>query len=352
MALDVRLAVVLGDEAARVGLVAQNAVAAGAQVVLDAGFTPVGYQDSLGMGADVIVHSSTKTMDGQGRVMGGAILGRFDYIDGPVKQLMRHTGPALSPFNAWTLLKGLETMRLRVDASVASALRIAEFLEADPRVRWTKYPFITSHPQYDLATKQMSGGGTVVPTGPLGQGLSTAVGMALAERALAAEFGDDLVDHRTWVFAGDGCLMEGISQEAIALAGHLKLGRLIVLWDNNDITIDGAVSLSDSTDQLKRFEASGWRTLSCDGHNPADIDRVHLQGLAPGEGEQALQGLAEIVPPLHHEVEALALERHEVEPEGVVEVVVEPGTDVARATGQGHAEPSVLGEHPRHGRQP
>ena len=114
------------------------------------------------MGADVIVYSGTKHIDGQGRVMGGAVLGEQEYIDGPVQTLMRHTGPALSPFNAWTMLKGLETMRLRLDASVASALRIAEFLEADPRVAWVKYPFLQSHPQYELAKAQMSGGGTVV----------------------------------------------------------------------------------------------------------------------------------------------------------------------------------------------
>ncbi|HRO15397.1 MAG TPA: transketolase, partial [Paracoccus sp. (in: a-proteobacteria)] len=104
-----------------------------------------------------------------------------------------------------------------------------------------------------------------------------AVGFVMAEEKMRAEFGADLCDHRTWVIAGDGCLMEGISHEAIALAGHQRLGRLIVLWDDNGITIDGAVSLSDSTDQLKRFEASGWRTLSCDGHDPADIDRALAQ---------------------------------------------------------------------------
>ncbi|WP_299358419.1 transketolase [uncultured Paracoccus sp.] len=124
------------------------------------------------------------------------------------------------------------------------------------------------HPEYGHAD------GVETTTGPLGQGLATAVGFAMAEAKMRAEFGADLCDHRTWVIAGDGCLMEGISQEAIALAGHLKLGRLIVLWDDNDITIDGAVSLSDSTDQIKRFEASGWRTLRCDGHDPADIHRA------------------------------------------------------------------------------
>ena len=142
--------------------VCELAHAAGAKVVLDNVFATPLLQKGLDLGADVIVYSGTKHIDGQGRVMGGAVLGDTEYIDGPVQTLMRHTGPALSPFNAWTLLKGLETMRLRVDHSVASALRIAEFLQEDPRVAWVKYPFLQSHPQYDLATRQMSGGGTVL----------------------------------------------------------------------------------------------------------------------------------------------------------------------------------------------
>jgi len=109
--------------------------------------------------------------------------------------------------------------------------------------------------------------GIEMTTGPLGQGISTAVGMALAERHLAAEFGGDIVDHYTYVLASDGDLMEGISQEAIALAGHLKLNRMIVLFDDNGISIDGAISLSDSVDQVKRFEAAGWAAERIDGHN-------------------------------------------------------------------------------------
>ncbi|PCD77688.1 transketolase [Pseudothioclava arenosa] len=111
-------------------------------------------------------------------------------------------------------------------------------------------------------------------TGPLGQGISTAVGMAMAEQSLQARYGQKIQNHRTWVIAGDGCLMEGISQEAIGLAGMQELSNLIVLWDNNDITIDGRVSISDKTDQRARFEASGWTVLACDGHDPVDIDRA------------------------------------------------------------------------------
>ena len=116
--------------------------------------------------------------------------------------------------------------------------------------------------------------GVETTTGPLGQGIATAVGMALAERHLNARFGDDLVDHHTWVLAGDGCLMEGVSQEAITLAGHLKLNRLIVLFDDNAVTIDGGTDLSDSTDQLKRFEAAGWATAAIDGHDEVAIDQA------------------------------------------------------------------------------
>ncbi|MGR3572570.1 transketolase [Brevirhabdus sp.] len=111
-------------------------------------------------------------------------------------------------------------------------------------------------------------------TGPLGQGLANSVGFALAEEVQRAQWSKKIVDHHTYVIAGDGCLMEGVSQEAIALAGRQKLSKLIVLWDNNGITIDGKVALSDGTDQLKRFEASGWSVFSCDGHDPEDIDRA------------------------------------------------------------------------------
>jgi transketolase len=109
--------------------------------------------------------------------------------------------------------------------------------------------------------------GVETTTGPLGQGLANSVGFAMAERHLAARYGADLVDHRTWVIAGDGCLMEGVSQEAIALAGRYQLNKLTVLWDDNAITIDGAVSLSDATDQKARFKAAGWAVKVIDGHD-------------------------------------------------------------------------------------
>jgi transketolase len=124
--------------------------------------------------------------------------------------------------------------------------------------------------------------GVECTTGPLGQGLAMAVGMALAERHLNATFGDDLIDHRTWVVAGDGCLMEGINHEAIGLAGHLKLGRLIVLWDDNRITIDGSTDLSTSEDIPARYRAAGWHIEACDGHDYADISRAIAAAMAEG----------------------------------------------------------------------
>jgi transketolase len=121
------------------------------------------------------------------------------------------------------------------------------------------------HPEYGHAP------GIETTTGPLGQGLANGVGMALAERMLAARFGADIVDHYTYVFVGDGCLMEGISQEAISLAGHLRLAKLVVLFDDNEISIDGATSLTSGDDQMARFRASGWHVQAIDGHDPAAI---------------------------------------------------------------------------------
>jgi len=124
------------------------------------------------------------------------------------------------------------------------------------------------HPEYGHAP------GIETTTGPLGQGIANAVGMAIAERHLNARFGDDIVNHKTYVIASDGDLMEGISHEAISIAGHLNLRNLIVLFDNNGITIDGKTSLADSTDTIERFQAADWNTISIDGHNAAEVTRA------------------------------------------------------------------------------
>ena len=124
------------------------------------------------------------------------------------------------------------------------------------------------HPEYGYLP------GIETTTGPLGQGITNSVGFALAEKMLAERFGSDLVDHYTYVIAGDGCLMEGISHEAISLAGHLKLNKIIVLWDDNGITIDGHTDVAVSDDQLARFQASGWDTAACDGHDPDAIEKA------------------------------------------------------------------------------
>ena len=127
------------------------------------------------------------------------------------------------------------------------------------------------HPEYGHA------GGIETTTGPLGQGIANSVGFAMAEEILRARFGRKIVDHHTYVIAGDGCLMEGVSQEAITLAGRHRLGKLIVFWDNNNITIDGPVTLSDTTDQPQRFRSAGWAVIEVDGHDPDAIDAAIIR---------------------------------------------------------------------------
>ncbi len=145
-----------------IATVSRLAHAAGATVVVDNVFATPVFSRPLEHGADVVVYSATKHVDGQGRVLGGAILGSTDYVRGPVQTLLRNTGPSLSPFNAWVLLKGLETMSVRVRHQAASALTLARWLEEQPGVARVRYPFLESHPQHDLARAQQTGGGTVV----------------------------------------------------------------------------------------------------------------------------------------------------------------------------------------------
>src|SRR5690606_4730721 len=145
-----------------VAAVTELAHRAGALVILDNVFATPVLQRPLELGVDVVVYSATKHIDGQGRVLGGAILGPADYVYGPVQTMLRNTGPSLSAFNAWVLLKGLETLAVRVRAQTAAALDLARWLEEEPAVARVHYPFLESHPQHALATAQMKGGGTVV----------------------------------------------------------------------------------------------------------------------------------------------------------------------------------------------
>ncbi|MEE8603598.1 O-succinylhomoserine sulfhydrylase [Euzebya tangerina] len=145
-----------------IAAVAELAHAAGATVIVDNIFASPVFQKPLDLGADVVVYSTTKHMDGQGRTMGGMILGTETFIAEQVQPFMRHTGPIISPFNAWVVLKSLETMRLRVEHMAASALTVGEWLEGDTRVERVWFPWLDSHPQAELARQQMSGGGTVV----------------------------------------------------------------------------------------------------------------------------------------------------------------------------------------------
>ena len=142
--------------------VSKLAKAAGALVIVDNVFATPLLQRPLALGADIVVYSATKHIDGQGRCLGGAILGTTEFIHGALGPYLRHTGPALSPFNAWTLVKGLETLELRVERHVQNATKVARFLEGEKRVKRVLYPGLESHPQHKLAMKQMQAGGTVV----------------------------------------------------------------------------------------------------------------------------------------------------------------------------------------------
>ncbi|MCG2803092.1 MAG: O-succinylhomoserine sulfhydrylase [Cellulomonas sp.] len=145
-----------------IAAVSEMAHAAGATVVVDNVFATPVLSKPLTLGADVVVYSATKHIDGQGRVLGGAILGPQEFIGGPVQLMIRNTGPSMSPFNAWVLLKGLETMSLRVRHQTAAALELATWLETQPGVARVRYPYLPSHPQHALALAQQTGGGTVV----------------------------------------------------------------------------------------------------------------------------------------------------------------------------------------------
>jgi len=200
--------------------VCELAHAAGAQVVVDNVFATPLLQRPMDMGADIVVYSATKHIDGQGRVLGGAILGPEEYINDQVQTLMRHTGPSLSPFNAWVLLKGLETLRLRVDHQCTAALRLAQWLEADQRVGQVRYPHLPSHPQYDLAKRQMSAGGTVITfeLAPAA-GDPQAIAFALLDGLRVIDISNNLGDAKSMVTHPSTTTHRRLTPEARAAAG-------------------------------------------------------------------------------------------------------------------------------------
>lgn len=150
------------QELVDIAAVCELAHAAGARVIVDNVFATPVLQRPLELGADVVVYSTTKHLDGQGRTLGGVILGSTEFVHEDLRPLMRHTGPTMSPFNAWVVLKSLETLRLRVEHQSAAALRLAQWLEDHPQVEGVRYPMLDSHPQHDLAKAQMAGGGSIV----------------------------------------------------------------------------------------------------------------------------------------------------------------------------------------------
>ena len=177
-------------------------------------------QRPLELGADIVVYSATKHIDGQGRVLGGAILGPQDYIDGDVQTLMRHTGPSMSPFNAWVLVKGLETLRLRVEHQCAVAARLAAWLEQHPRVAGVRYPFLPSHPQHELARRQMSAGGTVVTFEVAsGGGSAKDAAFAVLDALRIVDISNNLGDAKSLITHPATTTHRRLSPEARAAAG-------------------------------------------------------------------------------------------------------------------------------------
>jgi O-succinylhomoserine sulfhydrylase len=216
---------------------------AGAMVVVDNVFATPLLQRPLELGADVVVYSATKHLDGQGRVLGGAILGPAKYINEQVQTLMRHTGPSMSPFNAWVLLKGLETLRLRVEHQCRAALRIAGWLEQHPGVAAVRYPYLASHPQHELARKQMTAGGTVVTfelAGATGRAKQDA--FTLLDRLQVIDISNNLGDAKSLVTHPATTTHRRLTPEARAAAGI------------TDGTVRVSIGLEDVEDLLEDLD--------------------------------------------------------------------------------------------------
>ncbi|GAB2909166.1 O-succinylhomoserine sulfhydrylase [Rhodococcus aerolatus] len=187
------------QEVVDIAAVAALAHAAGAQVVLDNVFATPVLQRATDLGVDVVVYSATKHIDGQGRVLGGAVLGRRELIRGQVEEMMRHTGPAMSPFSAWVLLKGLETMAMRVRHACAGALELGRWLEQQDEVAWVRHPFLDSHPQVELARSQMSGGGTVLTFALGGPGAGRDRAFEVLDRLEVIDISNNLGDAKSLI---------------------------------------------------------------------------------------------------------------------------------------------------------
>jgi O-succinylhomoserine sulfhydrylase len=236
--------------------VCELAHAAGARVVLDNVFATPLLQKPLELGADIVVYSATKHIDGQGRVLGGAILGPREYIDEEVQTLMRHTGPSMSPFNAWVLLKGLETMRLRVEHQCGVALRLARWLEERDGVRFVRYPHLPSHPQYDLAKRQMSGGGSVVTfeldTAPAA---AKPAAFALLDALRVVDISNNLGDAKSLVTHPATTTHRRLAPEARAAAGI------------TDGVVRLSVGLEDPEDLLEDLDQAIGHALTTAAHS-------------------------------------------------------------------------------------
>jgi O-succinylhomoserine sulfhydrylase len=184
------------QELVDIAAVAELAHAAGARVIVDNVFATPVFQRPLELGADLVVYSTTKHLDGQGRTLGGAILGSQAFMDDELQPLMRHTGPTMSPFNAWVVLKSLETLRLRVEHQASTALQLATWLQEQPGVDWVRYPMLDSHPQHVLARRQMSGGGSIVTFSVTG---GTARAFEVINRLTLIDISNNLGDTKSLV---------------------------------------------------------------------------------------------------------------------------------------------------------
>jgi len=216
---------------------------AGARVIVDNVFASPVFQSPLALGADIVVYSTTKHIDGQGRTLGGAILGSKSFIYEELQPLMRHTGPSMSPFNAWVVTKSLETLRLRVEYQAAAALTLAQKLSENPKVEQVLYPLLPSHPQHELARSQMSGGGTIVTFNIAG---GTAEAFSVMNRLRLIDISNNLGDTKTLITHPATTTHRRLGAEGreVAGIGDNTLRISVGLEDGDDLTSDLLSALS------------------------------------------------------------------------------------------------------------